>query len=305
MKLLLTSIKRHLATELFHRAGSFAWLGGVVALMALLPQQADAHGELLIRIAETTKKIEAATNNAQLYLDRGELYREDKNWAAAKADYDHAAVLDPNLATVDFCRAKMLDDSGEFESARALFDKILSGNPTDGEAFVGRARVLLKLNQRPAAIEDFQSGLQWLPKPKMEYFLELAQAMAAEGKPEDALRVLDSGIAKFGPLIPLQTLAVELELGQKNRSAAVLRLDTIIERAFRKEDWLAKRGDVLFTAGRLAEAKKSFEEALAAISILPWRLQQGPAMQKLQSHVHSALDKMAAPTFSLNAKNEN
>ena len=254
------------------------------------PQKVWAHGELLIRIGAATEKIAVATNSAQLYLERGELYREDKNWAAAKADYDQTTALDPGLSDkVNFCRAKMLDDSGELETSRAMFTGILSNSPTDGEALVGRARVLIKLNQRPAAIQDYQNGIEHLTKPQPEYFLELAQALSADGKPVEALLSLDQGIGVYGPLISLQTFALDLELAQKNYDTAIVRVDTIIERSIRKEDWLAKRADILLAAGRLTEAQKSFEAALSAISILPWRLQQGLAMQNLQSRIGTAL----------------
>ena len=57
------------------------WLAGVLAVLCLsLPQTARGHGELLIRIGEMTKKIQAATNHlGELHLQRAELYREDQN----------------------------------------------------------------------------------------------------------------------------------------------------------------------------------------------------------------------------------
>jgi predicted negative regulator of RcsB-dependent stress response len=100
----------------------------------------------------------------------------------------------------------------------------------------------------------------------------------------------------------LQLYALELELGQKNNDAALARLDTIIERAARKESWLARRGDILLTSGRPAEAQKSFESSLAAIKLLPSVLQKAPPMQNLQSHIHAALGKIAAPSVTQNQK---
>ena len=282
------------------------WLALAAILTSAAPQTVNAHGELLIRIGALTRQIQLATNNvAQLYLERAELNREHKDWEAAKSDYDRASQLDPKLAAIDFCRAKMLDESGQLEASRALLDKVVSRNPKDGEAFVSRARVLIKLNQSKPAVVDFRHGLELLRNPKPEYFLELAQVLTAEKKTNDALRSLDSGIKKLGPVVLLQSYALDLEVGQKNIDPALARLNTIIERAERKENWLARRGDILLAAGRPAEAQKSFVESLAAIKILPTILQKAPPMQNLQSHIQTALDKIAAPTFSLNAKNEN
>ena len=170
-----------------------------------------------------------------------------------------------------------------------MFDQALQRSPGDGECFVGRARVLLKLGQRQAAIADFWRGLEQLREPQPEYVVELAQALSAEGQVEEALRALDEGIRKLGPIVPLQGYALELELGRKNNDAALARLETILARALRKESWFAQRGDILLEIGRAADARKSYEAALAAVARLPGRLQQGPAMVNLQAHVHAAL----------------
>lgn len=273
--------------------GAFHWLElvAVLILLALVqPESACAHGDLHLRILALTRQIETATNTpARLYLERGELQREHGEWKAASADYDRAAQLDPNLPGVDFCRAKLLADSGQLEAARTMFEQALQRSPADGECFVGRARVLLKLGQRQAAIADFQRGLERLPEPRPEDVLELARTLTTEGQVDEALRALDQGIRKLGPIVPLQGYAVDLELGRKNSDAALTRIETILARALRKESWLARRGDILLEAGRAAEARKSYEAALAAVNRLPRRLQQGPAVVKLRAHVGVAL----------------
>jgi tetratricopeptide (TPR) repeat protein len=254
------------------------------------PQAACAHGDIHLRILALTRQIEAATNNpARLFLERGELHREHGEWTAASADYDRAAQFDPNLPGMDFCRAKLLADGGQLEAARAMFDQALQRSPADGECFVSRARVLVKLGQRQAAIADFRRGLELLRQPRPDYVLELAQALTAEGQVEQALRSLDDGIKKLGPIVPLQGYAVDLELGRKNHDAALARIETILARLMRREDWLARRGDILLEVGRPAEARRSYEAALAAVNRLPGQLQQGPAMVKLQAHVNAAL----------------
>jgi len=270
----------------------FRWLFMVALLIPslALPQLASAHGDLHLRILELTRQIEAATNNpARLYLERGELRREHGEWKAASADYDRAAQLDPDLPGVDLCRAKLLADRGQLEAARAMFGQALRRTPGDGECFVGRARVLVRLGQRPEAIADYWRGLERLREPQPEYALELAHALTAEGQVEEALRALDEGIKKLGPILPLQSYALDLELGRRYNEAALARLETIVLRAARKESWFARRGDILFEAGRVAEARESYEAALVAVNRLPGRLQQSPAMVKLQAHVNTAL----------------
>jgi len=261
----------------------------MLLLLLAVPQTARAHGELLIRIATVTGQIQAATNqSAQLYLQRGELYREDKNWDAAASDYSRAAALDPNLAAVDLCRAMMLSDGGDLGAARKLFDKVLARDPKDGKALVERARLFIKLGQPKLAVVDYEHGLAVL-EPEPDYFLEWARTLEADARIAEALDSLDQGIKKFGPVSTLQMYAVDLELRRGNRDAAIARLDAIIQGAPRKENWLARRGDILLEAGRQAEARKSYAGALVAVKLLPLRLQHNPPMMNLQARVNAAL----------------
>jgi len=250
-----------------------------------------AHGELLIRIADVTKKIKESTNNnALLYLERGELHREDKDWIAASSDYDRAAQLNPKLDSVDFCRAKMLEDSGQLAAARDLLNKILSRSPKDGEAYIVRAHVFVKLGQHHLAVADFRRGLESMLEPQPEHFLQLAQSLIILDKRDEALSALDDGNRKLGTNVILQRYALDLELERKNFSAALARLDSIIEREPRKETWFAQRGDILIASGKPEEARKSFQASLKAVQALPLRIQQGPAMLNLQSRVNTALE---------------
>src|SRR5688572_6444711 len=178
-------------------------LGSVIAsLLALsfaFAQTAHAHGELDLRIADVTRQIKATTNaSAQLYLQRGELHREHRDWPAAEADYARAAQLDPSLTTVDLCRAHLLAESGQLEAARAMFGKVLARSPNEGVAFVGRARTLVRLHQPQAAIADYNQGLELLAEPAPEFFVELAQVLAAQDQRDEALQSLDRGIKKLG-----------------------------------------------------------------------------------------------------------
>lgn len=275
------------------RRGAWRWRAVVLAAcLAALPRPpaACAHGEAHLLILELTRQIEAATNNAaRLYLERGELQREHGMYDGAEADYARAARLDPELPGVDRCQARLLADLGQLAAARARFDRALERCPDDGESRVGRARVLLRLDQRRAAIADYWRGLEHLREPPPEYVVELARALVAEEQTAEALRALDAGIKKLGPILPLQGYALELELARQNPAAALARLETILARALRKETWFARRGEIFLATGKVIEARQSYHAALAAIDRLPGRLQQSPSMVKLRADVKTAL----------------
>ena len=256
-------------------------------------QSASAHGELLIRIAGLSRQI--ATNPApQLYLGRGELYREDKNWEAAESDYALAAKLGVPIDSVDFCRAQLRADLGRWEAAKTILDSMLLRSPENGKALLSRAHVLVRLGARPAALADFEKGFKLVVEPEAESFLERAQTLVAEGQVPNALEILDAGVAKYGPMSALQVYAVDLEMSQTNMIMSLARLQTIVEHADRKERWLIRRGEIQFAAGKTSEAQQSYQEALAAIRHLPSVLQRSPPTMALQSQINMALAQIGA-----------
>lgn len=268
------------------------------ALLLLLslsqPRIVWGHADLLAMIEAVAKQIEGDPKNAGLYLQRGELYRAHIDWKSAEGDYDRAAKLDPKLTKVAFCRGRMLFESGRNESAKAELDKFLAGQPNHFEALMVRARVLLRLGQRKAAITDFTRAIAQSLEPGPEYFLERAQAQADEHEVDEALRGLDEGVKRLGPLVTLQLCAMDLDLIRKNFDDALRRLETISAQSARKEKWLARRGEILVQAGRLDEAKQAYASALRAIEALPPRLRQTPAMLNLKRQVDDALAPVSA-----------
>jgi tetratricopeptide (TPR) repeat protein len=285
-------------------------LAGFLALGLLLPNHASGHGAILIQIGEVTKQIEAATNNlgmtnvGELYFQRAELRRADKTYEVAEPDYLTAETLlktEPLLATIYTGHANMLAEAERLKDSLALFDQTITRWPQTAEAYIGRARVQSRLNQRQSAIKDYEQGLHLAASPdkpvdvQPEWFLELAKLQSSAREPNAALRTLDSGIKRFGPLVMLQLEAIELELAGQRTDAALKRLDAIIKTAPRKETWYAKRGDILLAAKRGEEARQAYERSLHSVRLLPNRLQQNPPMQKLVEHIQAALQSIQSP----------
>jgi tetratricopeptide (TPR) repeat protein len=268
------------------------WFTGLVLLSTGLfwPAISGAHGDLHLRIMEMTREIQTATTNrAELYLARGELLREHGEWKAAAFDYERAAELAPGMAEIDFCRARLLADEGELTAARAMFEKGLKSEPRNGEGLIGRGRVLLRLAETNAAIADYRLGLEILEDPDPEYYFELAQTLVAAKRKGEAIAALDSGNKKLGSVMRLQAYALELEIEEAKRAAALKRLETIIAQAMRKETWLARKGELLLLEGRSEQAREAYLGSLAEMGKLPPRLQQSPGMVALRDQVDTAL----------------
>lgn len=265
-------------------------LTGVAICLVLIPSFALAHEGVHEQIVAITAKIKRDPKNASLYLQRGELYRLHRDWRRATADYDRAARLQPNLTIVDLARGKMLFESRRFESAKFVLDRFLRQEPEHVQGLTTRARVLAKIGARREAADDFTRALALAPTPEPELYLERAQVLA--GAPEyiqEALRGLDEGIKRLGPLVTLELLAIDLELRCNNYDAALIRLDLITAQSERKEMWLVRRGEILKAAGRDEEARDTFNAALAAIESLPPERRQSRTIVTLQLRARSAL----------------
>jgi predicted Zn-dependent protease len=252
----------------------------------LLPCYAGAHEGLPEQIAAITAKIKRDPKNASLYVQRGELYRLDRKWSRADADYAHALRLQPTLTIVHLARGSMLLESGRFVHAKLSLDRFLRQQPDHVEALITRARVLAKMGARLDADRDFTKAIALTQPPEPELYIERSRVVT---NIEEVLRGLDEGIDRLGPLVTLQLAAIEIELGRKNYDAALARLDLITAQSERKEAWLVRRGEILNAAGRNEEARAAFNAALNAIESLPPGRRQNRATTALQVRARSAL----------------
>ena len=101
--------------------------------------------------------------------------------------------------------------------------------------------------------------------PRPEHVIERHSALLARGKPAEAVRALDEGIARLGPLPSLALPAVDLEIGLQRWDSALARLDALLRQAPNNAAWMARRADVLERAGRFDEARAERARALQQI----------------------------------------
>lgn len=244
-----------------------------------------AHQEIQAALDRLNAAILAAPTDANLYLERGELYAQHGEWLPAEANYLRAAELAPNLPRLNRARGALALVTREFTDARAQLDRALTLDARDAEALILRSRLRAEINDPRAALLDLDAALALLPNPRPELFLERAALMPS---PAAAIRSLDEAMRRIGAAHTLQLRALELEESSGRIDAAVARINLIAERSERQEAWLKRRGDVLARAGRAAEAREAYRAALTAIAALPEWLRNSPATRQLIAELHSA-----------------
>jgi predicted Zn-dependent protease len=268
------------------RAFSNVLLTALFAL-ALAWGRAPAHDEPSEQIDDLAAAVHHAPRDAALRLRRAELLRQVGRYRECAEDLARAERLAPGDPAVDFTRGLLYLDTGEPARARAALDRLLSRAPDHGEALVLRARASLAIGERAQATRDYDHALATLHRVTADHYSERAGLETTA--PESALRILDLGIARFGPISSLEDQAIALEVGLGRHDAALARLDLLAPQFDRKAPVLVRRAELLAQAGRLAEARVASLEALASLDSLPPRQRESGAMADLVSRAQALL----------------
>lgn len=250
-----------------------------------------AHGDLHELIENVTAEIAKNPKDAKLYVSRAELYRLHEQFDEALSDLLTAELLDPTLARVEFTRARVYVDLKMPKTARATLDRFLTREPGSVEGLIARAKVLTDLKETALAIADYSAAIAAARQPLPEYYIERARLdqLDGGGGRAAALKGLDAGIAKFGPLVTLQLPAIDLELADKNYDGAIARLDTLMAQSQRKETWLERKGQILERAGRAADAHAAYVAGLKTLGELPENIRATQMMVELKQRLEADL----------------
>ena len=181
--------------------------------MALQPAPASAHGDLHAQIVEVTaalavelRKPVDGHERANLYLARGELYRQHRKWKKAAADYDAAKRYEPDFDAVDLARGKMLLESGRLSQARRVLNAYLAAHVDHPEALLLSAEVLVKQGRPLAGVALFDRAIARHPQPEPDHFIARTEILERLGPQHRARAIagLEEGMARLGRIVSLQ-----------------------------------------------------------------------------------------------------
>lgn len=268
----------------------------LLAVVACTAPVASAHDDPDNELTRLSARIEREPHSAPLYLERAELYREERNWAAAVADLQTASTLDPAMAAVDLSLASLLFEAGNLSAALDAADRFVARSPENVNGHLVRARILRRFGSLGDAAAAYSRAIELDRRQRggaggiqPDDYLDRARALAESGDMDEAIRGLDEGLAALGGAVTLQLLAVELEQKRGSVDGALARLATMEAVARRKEMWIARRGDILAAAGHLDDAGRAYRAALEAISALPPRARDNAATAELEASVRMKL----------------
>lgn len=193
----------------------------VVLLVALCssagPRKTVAHAPLPEEIAALSRRMKTEGTTAALYLERAELWRLDGNLPSAEADYRRAELMDPTLDRLNLCRAALDLDGNRPAAALGALDAYGAARPDDPQALRLRARIHGILGDWVAMAEDYARILRSTSAISPGDVLERSRAERVGGGANNpvglarALRAIDDGIARLGPVPVLDIAAADIE----------------------------------------------------------------------------------------------
>jgi len=246
-----------------------------------------AHPGVHEEVERFTRLIAESPNDPSLYLQRALRYQAHGAIAEAEIDVRKARERNGVEADLLILLARIRFEQQRFRNALVLIGEVLEEQPAI-PAYLLRAEIFSAEGKHIDAGRDYDAALELFERPfpaQPDILVKRARSYVAAGDVAGALAGLDAGMAETGPLIALQELALDLEVESGQLEAAINRLDVILDTAPRKEGWLVRRGEVLASMGRFAEAERDVLAAEREIARLPVTRRNVPAMQTLLERI--------------------
>jgi len=226
---------------------------GSIALATKDPRSAIADLRAVLR--DQPNAIGVLRSLARAHLANGEP-------AIAEETLRHAVEANPNNPVLQLEFAQLLAQIGKMEEAKTVIGELVKQKPDDVEAFDAQFRIAMTANDLAIAkaAADAIVGLQ--PKLAVGFVYQGMVAEAEKHSPE-ALR-LYTNAADLQPdsAQPLEAV-VRLLVSSDRVPEAIKRLDEVSAKFPESSFALTIKGDVLLRAGKIAEAKDAYKQAIA------------------------------------------
>jgi len=220
--------------------GMYAMVRGVLLVGLLLfgsISVATAHTDLEQQIAALSEQLQSNPGNAELLLQRGDLYRRHMEYVAAEQDFTQARLADPDNRLIDFYEGRLSLETGKPEKAVGFLREYLETDPETASAWVLLGRAELELEAPNRAAEDFSRAIDLSARPAPDLYRLLALSLLADNRPADALRAVDAGLDRIPGEVNLLGLGIDISLAVQQPVAAQGYLTQLPEGLLRVKRW--------------------------------------------------------------------
>ncbi len=254
----------------------------VLAVLSACPSQAQAHGAYHDVVEGIARKLVVTPDDAALRFKLACAHQEHGEWEQALIECERVRRLSSGEHEVELIEGMALAEGGLHEAAKGVLDVFLTKQPRHASALAQRGKVLLKLGKRVEAQNDFAEALRLDSHAPAAWWLEAAQA----GK---AVEVLRKALQAHADDPEILTASLDAELKAGNADEALRRVDALQKIAPRAEPWMARRAEVLTTAGREAEAREAWAALHRHLMNLPNLERGSPLLAGVLAQTQQAL----------------
>lgn len=250
---------------------------------------ATAHGTHSALMSRVDERLAEQPLSGDLWYQRAVLEFEHEDWAAAALDFERAERHAPGKFPVLWWQGRILDKQGNSREAKSALDRFLVETPGHWGGLASRARVEIKLGMEKEALDDFRAALAANPEAQPDLVHEAAQALASNRLTDEAVRVLEAGVKRLGPIPSFQLKILEVEVSTGRYDSALSRLDAMQRTAPRPEPWMEKRASILAQAGKPAESQAAWRTLIRHLKSLPPAERDSHSMTLLAERARQAL----------------
>jgi predicted Zn-dependent protease len=259
-------------------------------------QGAFGHGAVHDQVRVLDERIRSDPQNSEHLIRRGRLFLEANHIAEAVNDFRRALDVDVNAVGARYYLGQAFLRSGDGAQAEREARLYLVGTRDQGEdaAVLGYrllGQALSARNQPLAAAVAYVTAISRSTSPEPAQYVEAAEAYVAGGSAHfgRALKILEEGIRRIGPIASLQQPAIDIDRKAGRVDAALSRLETLIAQGEAREQRLFQKGELLLEAKRLSDAEEAFHQAGNAVRALPPEHQKTKAAQTLVKEIDARL----------------
>lgn len=203
----------------------------------------------------------------EMHYQSGQKLDQKGDVPAAVEEYRKALLFNPDKAEYRISFVSALIYSGNLDEAESHLDQLLQEDPTNGVLNLMRARIALKRNQLPKAIDYYQRAVwEYWPASRTDERRqarwELIDLLQRAGRREEAVGELMTLYANAPPEPQLRT-RVGFELLDSGATSEAIQIFQELTRGSH-HDAQAHRGlgEAYFASGQLISARHEYERAL-------------------------------------------
>ncbi len=260
-----------------------------------------AHPFLDDRLVLLNEQIVADPSNSRLLLSRGSLLLDERHAHEALADFERALELDPELSIAHLLRAQALLADGQNAAALATARHYLELEPGSAKGW----RTLVRIHEAESvaggsdaldrALAAFERYFEVANEPRPDDYLERAALQRRAGQFDLAVRGLEDGVERLGPLSALLRTALEIERERGKIDSALAYAERLAAASPQEERWLLECARLLAQLDRGDEALAALGRAEAALAGRSTARRSAPALAELAHEIDRLRSELAAP----------